>query len=128
MCGIIGILDPSNKIDKKVNLIKLLNKYQKHRGPDDSGYFNNNHVSLGFQRLSIIDIINGNQPIIKKNTVTIFNGEIYNFKNLRKELIHLGAKFNSNCDSEVVANAFLYWGISCLKKFDGMISICFYNL
>ena len=44
MCGIIGILDPSNKIDKKVNLIKLLNKYQKHRGPDDSGYFNNNQA------------------------------------------------------------------------------------
>ncbi|MDB0045914.1 asparagine synthase (glutamine-hydrolyzing) [Candidatus Pelagibacter sp.] len=128
MCGIVGILDPSNKIDKKVNLIKLLNKYQEHRGPDDSGYFNNNHVSLGFQRLSIIDIINGNQPIIKENTVTIFNGEIYNFKNLRKELIHIGAKFNSNSDSEVVANAFLYWGISCLKKFDGMFSICFYNL
>ena len=120
MCGIVGIADPLNNFQDKKRLIKELNDYQFHRGPDDSGFYNDNYVSLGFRRLSIIDLEKGNQPIIKQNIVTIYNGEIYNFVQLRNELIELGAEFYSKSDSEVVANAFLFWGIECLKKFDGM--------
>ncbi len=128
MCGIVGIIDPLNNIQDKKKLIKELNDTQFHRGPDDSGFYNDNFLSLGFRRLSIIDLEKGNQPIIKHNIVTIFNGEIYNFVQLRNELIELGAEFYSKSDSEVVANAFLFWGIDCLKKFDGMFAICFYDL
>ncbi len=128
MCGIVGIIDPLNNIQDKKKLIKELNDTQFHRGPDDSGFYNDDFLSLGFRRLSIIDLEKGNQPIIKHNIVTIFNGEIYNFVQLRNELIELGAEFYSKSDSEVVANAFLFWGIDCLKKFDGMFAICFYDL
>ncbi len=127
MCGIVGIVDPLNKFENKKRLIKELNDSLIHRGPDDSGYYSDHLLSLGFRRLSIIDLENGNQPIIKHNIVTIFNGEIYNYIQLRNELIELGAEFYSKSDSEVVANAFLFWGIECLKKFDGMFAICFYD-
>ena len=127
MCGIVGIADPLNRFDNKKKLIRDLNDSQFHRGPDDSGFYNDHLLSLGFRRLSIIDLENGNQPIIKNNVVTVFNGEIYNYIQLRKELIELGAEFYSKSDSEVVANAFLFWGIECLQKFDGMFAICFYD-
>ena len=127
MCGIVGIVDPLNKFENKKKLIEELNDSISHRGPDDSGYYSDHLLSFGFRRLSIIDLENGNQPIIKNNIVTIFNGEIYNYIQLRNELIELGAKFYSKSDSEVVANAFLFWGIDCLKKFDGMFAICFYD-
>ena len=66
MCGIVGIIDPLNTIENKKELITTLNDTQNHRGPDDSGYYNDQYISLGFKRLSIIDIYKGNQPI-KKN-------------------------------------------------------------
>ena len=128
MCSIIGVLDPLKKEKfKKKNIFKL-NNLLKHRGPDNVGYYNDDIVSLGFNRLSIIDLKQGNQPIVKDNIVSIFNGEIYNFKEIKKELERLGVKFFSNSDSEVVANAFYYWGIDCIKKFNGMFAIGIYNL
>jgi asparagine synthase (glutamine-hydrolysing) len=127
MCGIVGIVDPLNKIENKKKIILELNESQYHRGPDDFGYYNDSLISLGFRRLSIIDLEKGNQPTIKENIISIFNGEIYNYLDLRKQLISIGAKFKTQSDSEVVANAFLFWGIDCLKKFDGMFAICFYD-
>lgn len=127
MCGIVGIIDPLNKFENKKKIIQDLNDSQYHRGPDDHGYYNETYLSLGFRRLSIIDLEKGNQPIIKEHVVTIFNGEIYNYLDLKKELTALGAKFETQSDSEVVANAFLFWGIECLQKFDGMFAICFYD-
>ena len=127
MCGIVGIFDPLNKFENKKKIITDLNNNQTHRGPDDYGYYNDEITSLGFRRLSIIDLQNGNQPIVKNDIVTIFNGEIYNYLDLKKKLIKIGAKFITDSDSEVVANAFLFWGIECLEEFDGMFSICFYD-
>ena len=119
MCGIVGIFDPLSKFQNKKKIIRDLNIIQTHRGPDDQGHYDDNLVSLGFRRLSIIDLINGNQPIIKNNIITIFNGEIYNYLELRKELSKIGAKFETESDSEVVANSYLFWGIEfyllCLK-------------
>ena len=73
MCGIVGIFDPLSKFQNKKKIIRDLNIIQTHRGPDDQGYYDDNLTSLGFRRLSIIDLINGNQPIIKNNIITIFN-------------------------------------------------------
>ena len=105
-----------------------MNKSLTHRGPDDEGYYNDECVSLAFNRLSIIYLNNGNQPQKKNNIISIFNGEIYNFKEIKEELISIGYKFNTNSDSEIIPNAFLAWGIKCIEKFNGMFSIAIYDL
>ena len=86
MCSILGLIDFKNKYPNKKENIYKLNKLMNHRGPDDEGFFNDELVSLAFNRLSIIDLNTGNQPIIRNNIVTIFNGEIYNFKEIKKDL------------------------------------------
>ncbi len=86
MCGIVGIFDPLKKFENKKKIILDLNDNQTHRGPDDYGYFNDEITNLGFRRLSIIDLQSGNQPIVKNNIVTIFNGEIYNYLDLKKKI------------------------------------------
>ena len=100
-----------------------------HRGPDDSGTqiidFGNVTVGLGHSRLSIQDLsLNGHQPLNSKNQryAIIYNGEVYNFRELRTELIKTGAQFYSDSDTEVVLNAFIAWGANCVKKFIGMFS------
>ena len=89
MCSILGQIN-FGKNQTNNEELKKLNSLLKHRGPDDEGYFNDEYVSLAFNRLSIIDLQTGNQPIKTYNIVSIFNGEIYNFKEIKKELIDKG--------------------------------------
>ena len=127
MCSIFGQINfGNNKLDhnETVKLSSLL----KHRGPDDEGFYNDNKVSLSFNRLSIIDLEKGNQPIFTYDVISIFNGEIYNFKEIKKELINKGYKFKTNSDSEVIPVAYRAWGINFLKKLRGMFAICIYDL
>ena len=93
-----------------------------HRGPDDEGYYNDDFVSLGFRRLSIIDLENGNQPFFSndKTVISIFNGEIYNYLEIKEELKKFGYKFFTTSDSEIIVHAYHKWGIDCVKKFNGM--------
>lgn len=119
MCGINGF-----NFSKKP-LVEEMNKRTRHRGPDDTGVFVNEHVSLGFNRLAIIDLSkNGSQPMFNQNKslAIIFNGEIYNFKKIKQELIQLGHKFFSETDTEVVLYAYEQWGARCLEKFNGMFA------
>ncbi len=127
MCSIFGIVDFEKKNKLKDQNLKELNKILKHRGPDDEGYYNDEFISLAFNRLSILDLDKGNQPIIKDHIISIFNGEIYNYKEIRKELQSFGYKFKSNSDSEIIASAFLKWGIKCVEKFNGMFAIAIYD-
>ena len=127
MCSIFGIIDFEKKNKLKDQNLKELNKILKHRGPDDEGYYNDEFISLAFNRLSILDLDKGNQPIIKDHIISIFNGEIYNYKEIRKELQSFGYKFKSNSDSEIIASAFLKWGIKCVEKFNGMFAIAIYD-
>jgi len=127
MCSIFGIVDFEKKNKLKDQNLKELNKILKHRGPDDEGYYNDEFVSLAFNRLSILDLDKGNQPIIRDHIISIFNGEIYNYKEIRKELQSFGYKFKSNSDSEIIASAFLKWGIKCVEKFNGMFAIAIYD-
>ena len=101
MCGICGIVDFHNEISDKKKFTDLMSKNLIHRGPDDSGEYNDSFVSLGFKRLSILDVKNGNQPMLNKNKtiISIFNGEIFNFKEIRKELEQKGYSFFSNSDA-----------------------------
>jgi len=127
MCSILGLVDFDSKDQLKNEKIHKVNSYLTHRGPDDKGYYNDQYVSFAFNRLSILDLKNGNQPIIKNHIVSIFNGEIYNFKEIRDELKSFGFYFKSNSDSEIIASAFLKWGIKCIDKFNGMFSIAIYD-
>ena len=128
MCGINGF----NFIDRKV--LKGMNDSLKHRGPDAEGEFfsSNENVSLGHRRLAIIDLSkNGSQPMSYihkgKKAVIVFNGEIYNFKEIRKELEEKGYKFKSTSDTEVILAGYIEWGKDCVKKFNGMWAFCIYD-
>ena len=126
MCGIFGGTNLSNQT--KDSIISLMH----HRGPDGSGsYFDKNHqVFLAHTRLSIIDIsANGSQPMtdITGNFVITFNGEIYNFKELKKELECIGYQFISDSDTEVVLYSFIEWQENSLNKLRGMFSFCIYS-
>ena len=122
MCGINGIIS-SESLDL-TNIYKM-NSAIKHRGPDDEGALKYKNVLLGHVRLSIIDLSkNGKQPMSNDgNLWIVFNGEIYNFLELKDELINLNYKFYSNSDTEVILNAYKEWGIKCFDKFNGMWAI-----
>jgi asparagine synthase (glutamine-hydrolysing) len=130
MCGIFSIINPpGRKIDPEscrrgVDL-------QKHRGPDASGDWiaESGEVFVGHRRLSIIDPSDaGNQPMISDaGNVLIYNGEIYNFQSLRKELEAHGCRFKSSCDTEVLLQALEIWGVDCLEKLEGMFAFVFWQ-
>ena len=122
MCGIVGIkyFDNSQKVCKE--LLKKSTDIIIHRGPDSEGFFIENNIGLGHRRLSIIDLKTGIQPMIDSETgnAISFNGEIYNYIEIRNELEKLSYKFETNSDTEVILKAYSQWGIKCLKKFNGM--------
>ncbi len=122
MCGIVGF--NSKKTDILNNMLKSI----KHRGPDDNGVFENDEFSLGHVRLSILDLSSyGHQPMSFKNLVMVYNGEIYNFKEVRSELESFGYSFESQTDSEVILKAYHKWGIKAVDKFIGMFAIAIYD-
>ena len=129
MCGIYGIY--SKKLIDLSDGVKSLKK-TSHRGPDNLGYWVNKEKTLflGHNRLSIIDVSSiSNQPMIDNDTgmVITFNGEIYNYKDIREQLVKLGVKFKSSSDTEVLIKAIAFWGKDALDKFTGMFSFCIYN-
>ena len=107
-----------------------MNSLTAHRGPDSSNAIINNNFSLGANRLAIVDAENdkANQPFIKKNIYVVFNGEIYNYKSLRKNLIQKKSiSFDSNSDTEVILELYKVYGIDFVKFVEGMFSICIYD-
>jgi asparagine synthase (glutamine-hydrolysing) len=127
MCGIVGIIsrtDPQQRADRA----RVMNAAISHRGPDDEGYFTDDHCSLGMKRLAIVDLYSGRQPITLEDRYTIvFNGEVYNYIELRSDLQHLGCSFTTESDTEVVLRAFIHWGEAAFSKFRGMFAFCIYD-
>ena len=124
MCGICGF----NFSDK--TLLRNMTDCMKHRGPNARGYFTDRYVSLGHRRLSIIDLTkSGNQPMFNedKSIVITYNGEIFNFKEIKKDLQEKGHSFSSNTDTEVVIHAYEEYGTDCLKYFNGFFSFALYD-
>ena len=122
MCGIAGFnfKDPLT--------IEAMADAMQHRGPDDRGTYLDENVSLGHTRLSILDLsLKGHQPMFFGNLAIVFNGEIYNFQEIRAELETLGYKFTSGTDTEVILAAFHRWGDKCVEKFNGMWAFCIYD-
>jgi asparagine synthase (glutamine-hydrolysing) len=127
MCGINGF----NFKDEI--LVKSMNQALQHRGPDGNSFYTDKNVSLGHSRLSIIDLTEaGSQPMHyrfkDKELVIVFNGEIYNYIELKEVLIFLGYSFINHTDTEVIMAAYLEWGEKCVEKFNGMWAFCIYNM
>ncbi len=126
MCGFVGF---TNKIgDDGTVLEKMMNRIV-HRGPDSAGRYTDENIALGFRRLSIIDLAEGDQPMFNedKSLVLVFNGEIYNYKDLRQELIASGHVFVNNSDSEVLLHGYEQWGEELISRLRGMFAFIIYD-
>ena len=125
MCGIVGLVTKK----EKENTIKLMSDRIKHRGPDGDGYFIDGDVALGHRRLSIIDLSTGDQPMFNEDgsVVTVFNGEIYNYQELKEELIALGHDFKTKSDTEVLVHGYEEWHTDLPKHLRGMFAFAIYD-
>lgn len=128
MCGFTGFADTMEKT-KKEQVIKSMADRIIHRGPDSDGYFTDERVALGFRRLSIVDLAGGDQPIFNEdgNYVIVFNGEIYNHKELRAELEEKGHIFKTNADTEAILHGYEEYGTALFKRLRGMFAFVIYN-
>ncbi len=126
MCGICGF---TGQVIDRGNVIRKMAEVITHRGPDSSGFYEDDRIAMGFRRLSIIDVDAGHQPIYNedKSLVLTFNGEIYNYKELREKLIDCGHSFYTNTDSEVLIHGFEEWGEEMLPMLRGMFGFAIYN-
>ncbi len=125
MCGIVGFIG-----DYDQGLLKKMNRTLTHRGPDDEGYYLKDGVGLAMRRLSIIDVKGGHQPIANEdqNVWTVFNGEIYNFRELRKDLQKKGHHFRTDhSDTEVIVHAYEEYGEKFVEHFNGMFAIAVWD-
>ena len=128
MCGICGGWSrESNGITKPI--LKKMCSAITHRGPDDVGYYVDEHFAFGMRRLSIIDLKGGHQPIHNEDETiwVVFNGEIYNFEEIKKVLESKGHKFYTNTDTEVIVHAYEEYGFKCLEKFNGMFAFAIFD-
>lgn len=126
MCGICGF---TGQVVDRDKVIEKMTEVITHRGPDSDGFFADDYISMGFRRLSIIDLDAGHQPIYNedKTLVLTFNGEIYNYKELRRVLVQKGHKFCTDTDSEVIVHGFEEWQEDLLLKLRGMFGFAIYN-
>ena len=126
MCGIAGIV---TKREDKNEIIEAMSKRIEHRGPDGEGYFFDGDVALAHRRLSIIDLSTGNQPMFNEDdtVVTVYNGEIYNYVELRDELVKAGHKFKTKSDTEVLIHGFEEWHTDLPKYLRGMFAFAIYD-
>ena len=126
MCGFAGF---TNFIKDNGTVLERMMDRIVHRGPDSAGKYVDEDIALGFRRLSIIDLAEGNQPMFNedKSLVLVFNGEIYNFKDLRAELVEAGHTFQNHSDSEVLVHGFEEWGCELVKKLRGMFAFVIFN-
>ncbi|KAF0221827.1 MAG: asparagine synthase [Geobacteraceae bacterium] len=127
MCGIAGVIDSTASPDR--GLIERMNRIMHHRGPDGEGYYLDGPIALGHRRLSIIDLSGGGQPLSNEDgSVWItFNGEVYNFQELRQELIDKGHRFATRSDTETIVHAYEEYGERCVEKFRGMFAFAVWD-
>jgi len=129
MCGIAGIFDTRGQGEIDRSLLQRMNQSLLHRGPDEGGTHFEPGVGFGHRRLSIIDLSTGQQPLFNEDgsVVVIFNGEIYNFQELVKELESCGHRFRTHSDTEVIVHGWEEWGEECVKRFRGMFAFALWD-
>jgi asparagine synthase (glutamine-hydrolyzing) len=130
MCGIAGQFNFQRREPVERETIVRMARSIAHRGPDDEGFFIAGPVGLGFRRLSIIDLAGGHQPMsdAEKTAWVIFNGEIYNYKELRRELQSKGHQFKTNCDTEVIVHGYKEWGTKVFDRLNGMFGLAIWDV
>lgn len=129
MCGFVGFIDENDQTyDHRAAIVAMADAIA-HRGPDSEGYFEDGRAALGFRRLAIIDLAGANQPLYNENRslVLVFNGEIYNYRELRRQLIAAGHAFSTQGDAEVVLHGFEQWGEGALDRLRGMFAFVLYD-
>ncbi len=129
MCGITGIINLNGEFINP-NILKFMTDSISHRGPDGEGFWSEENIGFGHRRLAIIDLSNlGRQPMKTDNNeyVLIYNGEIYNYKEIKARLLLKGYNFRGNSDTEVFLNALIEWGTDAILKFNGMFSFAFFD-
>jgi len=129
MCGIVGILDLQGRRPIDERLLVAMNDAQHHRGPDQHGVHLEPGLGLGHRRLSIIDLGSGRQPLYNedRSVVVVFNGEIYNFADIRAQLLAAGHRFETDCDTEVIVHGWEEWGAACVDRFRGMFAFALWD-
>lgn len=127
MCGIFGV---ASTRDIREFPLEAVTSTLAHRGPDDWGYYRDQHVGLGHRRLSIIDVEGGHQPVCNedKTKYIVFNGEIYNFLELREQLIVRGHRFVTKGDTETILHAYEEWGEECVEHLSGMFAFAIWDI
>ena len=129
MCGIAGIFETREARTIDDALLARMNQAQFHRGPDEGGQHTEPGIGLAHRRLSIIDLSSGHQPLFNEDNsvVVVFNGEIYNFQELARELTALGHTFRTHSDTEVIVHGWEQWGEDCVKRFRGMFAFVLWD-
>ena len=131
MCGIVGFVNYKKDLSQEYNILKNMTSTLSNRGPDEEGFYINKNVALGHKRLIVIDPEGGKQPMIEKYSygeyVIVYNGQIYNTKELRKTLIENGFEFNGHCDTEVLLKAFIHFGYDVVHHLNGIFSFAVWN-
>jgi asparagine synthase (glutamine-hydrolysing) len=128
MCGIFGYVSLDSEMPDSLQLQSALTALS-HRGPDESGFYHSDNIFLGMRRLSIIDLAGGNQPIWNedRSACIVYNGELYNYQDLRPELISRGHIFRTHSDTEVILHSYEEWGTECLARFNGMFAFAIWD-
>ena len=129
MCGITGHINMNNNNILSSSSLESMVNSMIHRGPDDDGFYIDDSVQIGMRRLSIIDTHNGSQPIISDDNsiIVIMNGEIFNYKTLRDDLVKEGYSLKTHSDTEVLLNLYIKHGKDCITYLDGMFAFCIYD-
>jgi len=129
MCGIAGIFDLHGQREISAKLLKQMSDAIRHRGPDGEGFLHEDGIGLAHRRLAIIDLGGGDQPIYNEDgsIAVVFNGEIYNFRELAEELTRAGHRFRTHCDTEVIVHGWEEWGPACLQRFRGMFAFALWD-
>ena len=129
MCGFVGFTTVDYDTETNKLIVKDMADRIIHRGPDEDGYFVNDHIAMGFRRLSIIDLAQSHQPMknAEGDVIVTFNGEIYNFQELRAELIEAGYSFTTNGDTETIVHGYEEWGCGVFERLRGMFAIAIWD-
>ena len=131
MCGFVGFTNVKENVMQSKTVIEKMNQTINKRGPDEEGYYIENHISMGHKRLIVIDPDGGKQPMIEKcsygDFVICYNGQIYNTKELRKTLIENGFTFQGHCDTEVLLKSYIYYGDYVVNHLNGIFAFAIWN-
>jgi len=131
MCSICGIADFTTNENLDPGTLAVMGKTMKHRGPDESGIYLGRNVIMHHNRLSVVDIQSGKQPMTASFSggkyTLVYNGEIYNCDELKKELVSMGAEFKTRCDTEVVLWSYIMWKDRCVEKLNGIFAFAVYD-